>query len=337
MHAGPPTPEPLRRALTRLTAAGATGALHVAGSPCGTIWLADGEIEYAETDVMPGVGERLVGTGRLTANVWDATHWAGRTEARVGRLLVDEGHVVHGELVSRTLAAMYDAGYLLLADDEAPTRFHADLRHWLGPVARVELADLDAETARRRRLVSDVPATGTAVFTVPAVPHRPTIGPDGPAAREDAVSAAITDAEEMTAAETPEIPQETDVPVAASDAAAPSTADAAARSTAGAAGRHEAAASDAAEEPVAVPSEEAEPAADPAEDQTGPRLRLVPDVLPEQARGPWAGDGRASPNTVAQRSGNRGGNAGPHEGAGGLSAPDYATLRRIRQALKALE
>ena len=329
MHAGPPTPEPLRRALTRLTTAGATGALHVAGAPGWTIWLTKGEIEYAETDVMPGVGERLVATGRLTESVWDATYWAGRTEERVGQLLVDEGHLAHGELVSRTLAAIYDAGYLLLTDDEAPTRFHANLRHWLGPVTGVELADLDAETARRRRLVSDVPATGTAVFTVPAVSHRPTIGPDGLPAREDAVSAAITDAEKMTAAETPEIPQDTVVPVAASDAPARSTADAA--------GRHEAAASDAAEDPVAVPRKEAEPAADPAEDLTGPRLRLVPDVPPEQARGPWAGDGRPSPNAVAQRSGNRGGNARPHDGAGVRTGPDYATLRRIRQALKSLE
>ncbi len=190
MHETPPVPEPLRAALIRLAVAGATGALRVTGSPGGTLWLVDGDIGYAETPVMPGVGDRLVATGRLSAPVWEAALRAAEPAGRVGRYLVDGGHLVSGELVSRVLAAVYDTAYLLLADDTAVTRFHPDLRHWLGPVASVDLVTLDAETARRRRLLGDtagrVAVGGADPGAVPGAPHRPAVplgtGPtvDGP-------------------------------------------------------------------------------------------------------------------------------------------------------------
>jgi hypothetical protein len=147
---GSPTTAHLRHLLTALATAGRTGALHVEGSPGGTFYLVDGRIAHAESPAAPGVGERLVASGRLAEAAWAAAYQAGHDERRVGALLVQRGHLVQGELVARVLATIHDATHAILQTDDAPVRFVPDERHWLGPVTELDVAALGGEAARRR-------------------------------------------------------------------------------------------------------------------------------------------------------------------------------------------
>ncbi len=285
MNAGPPTPEPLRSALDRLTAEGATGALRVGGTPGGTIWLVDGEIRYADTPVLPDAGERLT-TARLTAagrasdRAWYHAYQSARLDGGGARTLVDGGHLQPEELATQVLAGLYEAARLLLGDADAPARFHVGLRHWLGDVTGVGLADLDAEIGRHR-VLGDAPAPAAepalpqAADGAPAMAGGPVV-PVVPGTDDHAdgglVDAAIDEAEEITAAASP--------PDAGhADAGRPNRAGA---------------------------------------------------NLPRRNPGRTGAGGPPK----------SGANAGPHtdaaDAARSASGPDYATLRRIRQALKSI-
>lgn len=251
------SPAPLRHLLTELAAAGSTGALHVGGTPGGTLYLVGGRVTHAESPACPGVGEQLVGSGRLTAATWESVHRAGHADRTVGARLVDDGHLAPGELACRVLAAICAAVEVILRTEEAPARFEAGEQHWLGLVTQIELTAVSQETARRRPLTTptvEMPIVGT-----PAGPTPPR----------------------------------------------------------------------AAAEPVV----ELRPAA----------LGEGRDVDP--ADGPWAGGPRPEgtrratpPNALPIRRGNgRAGNAGPRTDAPqGRDEPDYATLKRIRQALNSM-
>ncbi len=250
---------PLRHLLTELGTAGSTGVLHIDGSPGGSLFLVEGRISHAETPACPGVGQRLVSSGRLAVAAWESAYRAGHRDGTVGARLVDDGHLAPGELVCRALAAICDAAHVLLRDDEAPARFEAGRRHWLGPVTQIELTALSCETAHRP-------------LTTPTV-EMPIVG---------------------TAA-----------------------------------------------------------SATPPETATQPVVELRPAVLVEgrdvdPADGPWAGrprpDGarRTAPNALPIRPRNGRGNAGPQADASHSpdshhqDEPDYATLKRIRQALNSM-
>jgi hypothetical protein len=69
---GSPATAPLRRLLTELSESGRTGALHVGGTPGGALFLVAGRITYAESPACPGLGDRLVGSGRMSAGAWRA-------------------------------------------------------------------------------------------------------------------------------------------------------------------------------------------------------------------------------------------------------------------------
>ncbi len=303
MNAGPPPPEPLRSALDRLTTAGATGALRVGGAPGGTIWLVDGEIRYADTPVLPGAGERLTAAGRVSDRAWDRAYQSARLDGQVARTLVDGGHLEYAELAARVHATVYEAAHLLLTDAGAPARFHRGLRHWLGDIAGVTLADLDAEIARRQRHLDGGLAAGPGVpkldgglAAVAAGPDGPVVVPVVPGADDHAaaglVDAAIEEAEEITA-------------------------------------------------PTPAPTPA--PAAEQAAEQTAARATGQGDA------GRMSRSGGNLPRRHAGRTGagatpRNGANAGPHTDAGEAarvggsgSGPDYATLRRIRQALKSLD
>ncbi len=152
----------LRRLLTDLAEAGRTGALHIDGAPGGVVYLVAGRITHAESPGCPGIGERLVTSGRLSATTWLAACAAGRGTGTVGRSLVHEGHLGHHEMACRVVAAITAATHALLqCRDDAPMRFVPGERHWFGTVAQVELGALGAEAARR-------------LFTRPAPhPYRP--------------------------------------------------------------------------------------------------------------------------------------------------------------------
>ncbi|MEU4244643.1 hypothetical protein [Actinoplanes sp. NPDC026619] len=118
--------------LDRLSAAGWTGALHVGGTPGGVLHLLGGRIAYAETPATPGLGERLVASGRMSLGAWTAAVVEGRAGCRVGRLLLRDGLIGQNELTLRVAAVVSDAAGELLRSGGTPLRMIAGERHWLG-------------------------------------------------------------------------------------------------------------------------------------------------------------------------------------------------------------
>lgn len=139
--------------LQSLGAVGRTGALHFGGDPGGVLYLVDGHLTYAESPASPGLGERLVASGRLSAATWRAAFEAGRDARRVGLLLVRDGHLGRHELACRVVATIGDATHAVLQGDDARVWFVPEQRHWLGVIAQVDLAALVLRTARRLRTV----------------------------------------------------------------------------------------------------------------------------------------------------------------------------------------
>ena len=133
----------VRRLLSELVGSGWTGALHVGGSPGGVLYLVGGRIAYAETPALPGLGERLVASGRLRPEAWAAALAEGRAGCRVGRVLLRDGLIGGNELAMRVAATVEDAAGRLLRSDDAPVRSADGERHWLG--------DLGTQRQLRRR------------------------------------------------------------------------------------------------------------------------------------------------------------------------------------------
>jgi hypothetical protein len=153
-------PASLHQLLTELAEAGRTGALHIDGTPGGTLYLVAGHITHAESPASPGIGERLVASGRLSAETWRAAYDEGRGRHRVGPTLVRNGHLGRHELACRVVATICDTTHVLLQqEDGAPVRFVPGQRHWLGVITQIELAPLIHETAKRLRRVP-APRTG---------------------------------------------------------------------------------------------------------------------------------------------------------------------------------
>ncbi|MEU4422776.1 DUF4388 domain-containing protein [Actinoplanes sp. NPDC024001] len=151
MIPGSPATASMRRLLTDLGESGRTGALHVGGTPGGVLYLTAGRITYAETPARPGIGERLVSSGRLSPHTWRAAYAEGRGSHRVGRVLLRDGRLGQNELTLRVVAVIADAAHELLQQDDAPARFVPGERHWLGEVAGVDLGALGHRTAVRLR------------------------------------------------------------------------------------------------------------------------------------------------------------------------------------------
>ncbi|GAA2517893.1 DUF4388 domain-containing protein [Winogradskya humida] len=160
--------------LTRVAGERRTGALVVGGTPGGTVYLAEGQVTYAESAAAPGVGELLTASGRLAARTWQAALDAGSAQASVGRLLLDQGHLTQGELELCVLGATYDAAYFALAAGTAA--FHEGVRHWLGDVVSIDAAALNRESGRRIRLLNEIIANPridtAAVIPVPRPPRE---------------------------------------------------------------------------------------------------------------------------------------------------------------------
>jgi hypothetical protein len=150
---GSPATATLRRRLTELGETGRTGALHVDGRPGGVLYLMAGRIAYAETPACPGLGERLVASGRVSPQDWAAAVAEGRGAHRVGRVLLREGLIGRNELALRLVAAIADAAGELLQAESASVRFVPGERHWLGDITQVDLGALGHRTAERLRRV----------------------------------------------------------------------------------------------------------------------------------------------------------------------------------------
>jgi hypothetical protein len=144
------------RLLTQVAGERRTGALVVGGHPGGTVYVIDGRVTQAESPAAPGVGELLTASGRLAGRTWQAALDAGTAQARVGRILLDQGHLTQGELELCVLGAIYDAAYFALAPSSAPVDFLADATHWLGPIISVDPAAVNRESRRRGRLLEEI-------------------------------------------------------------------------------------------------------------------------------------------------------------------------------------
>ena len=142
--------------LTRVAGARQTGALVVKGHPGGAVYVLEGRVVYAESPAAPGVGELLTSSGRLAGRTWQTALDLGTSMARVGRLLVEQGHLTQGELELCVLGSTYDAAYFVLADDTAPAEFLPGATHWLGPVVHIDAAAVEREVRRRIRLLDEV-------------------------------------------------------------------------------------------------------------------------------------------------------------------------------------
>lgn len=139
--------------LQRLAAERATGALL---RDRGTLYLADGQVVHAESPATPGIDVLLTTGGALRhEGWWDAIAQAGAGR-RVGRYLVDSGHVPGGALELCHLGALYDAAFFALSPTGTPARFRYGVSHWIGPVRPVPVAAVLRETLRRRELLDRI-------------------------------------------------------------------------------------------------------------------------------------------------------------------------------------
>ncbi|GAB1690134.1 DUF4388 domain-containing protein [Krasilnikovia sp. M28-CT-15] len=149
-----------------------TGALVVTGRPGGTLYLTDGLLTYAESPAAPGVGELLTSSGRLAARTWQAALDLGAAQARVGQLLLDQGHLTRGELELCVHGATYDAAYFALGPVADGADLVAGQAHWLGAVVWIDVGAVEHESQRRQRLLDEI-------FPYPQLDSAPVI----PAAR----------------------------------------------------------------------------------------------------------------------------------------------------------
>ncbi|MDX5571263.1 helix-turn-helix domain-containing protein [Streptomyces griseus] len=139
--------------LRRLADERATGALM---RDRGTLYLADGQVVHAESPATPGIDVLLTTGGTLRhEGWWDAVAQAGAGR-RVGRYLVDSGHVPGGALELCHLGVLYDAAFFALAPTGTPARFRYGVAHWIGPVRPVPVAAVERETLRRREFLDRI-------------------------------------------------------------------------------------------------------------------------------------------------------------------------------------
>jgi len=163
------------RLLAQVAGERQTGALVVGGHPGGAVYVLEGRVIYAESPAAPGVGELLTASGRLAGRTWQNALDRGTATARVGRLLVEHGHLTQGELELCVLGATYDAAYFALAPQDAPADFLGGATHWLGPVVHIDPAAVTREVRRRAKMLDDIfpdPRVDTEVVTPITRPPR---------------------------------------------------------------------------------------------------------------------------------------------------------------------
>jgi hypothetical protein len=133
-----------------------TGALVVNGQPGGAVYVFEGRVIYAESPAAPGVGEMLTSSGRLAGRTWQSALDLGTSTARVGRILVDQGHLTQGELELCVLGSTYDAAYFVLTQPAVTVEFLPGATHWLGPVVHIDANAVTREVTRRVQLLDDI-------------------------------------------------------------------------------------------------------------------------------------------------------------------------------------
>ncbi|MEU3853904.1 hypothetical protein [Streptomyces sp. NPDC029554] len=144
------TDEPASARLATLAERSASGAL---STEAGIVYLAAGRVVHVESAHTPALGDLLTHSGALASDGWwEAIDRAGR-RCRVGRQLVDSGHLAAGALELCHLGALFDAAYFVLAHDGPALRFRPGVAHWLGAVRSVPVDTVLRESRRRRELL----------------------------------------------------------------------------------------------------------------------------------------------------------------------------------------
>jgi hypothetical protein len=154
-------PSTLWQVLEPWCAAGASGALRLAGRPGGAIYLAEGRLTYAECGLVTGVDKLLTASGQVSVDVWRAAVAAGRSGRPAGETLVNDGHVSRRDLELVVLSAVLDAALLMF---EAPVDAHFEpgVANPIGSFCRLDLRTVAREVDRRREQL-------TAVWSDPAI------------------------------------------------------------------------------------------------------------------------------------------------------------------------
>ncbi|MFC9685171.1 hypothetical protein [Streptomyces sp. NPDC056948] len=144
------TDEPASALLGTLAAQGASGAL---STESGIVYLASGHVVHVESAVTPDLGDLLTHSGALAPDGWWAAIDKAGRRCKVGRQLVDSGHLAAGALELCHLGALFDAAYFVLAHDGPALRFRPGVTHWLGAVRSVPVDSVLRESRRRRELL----------------------------------------------------------------------------------------------------------------------------------------------------------------------------------------
>lgn len=153
-----------------LTATGLTedGVVEIDGERPGAVYLVDGGVSYAETPHAPGIGERLIAAGRLTADEWTSLRAIGGSGPRFAELLAGYGIERH-ELTSLTESVVVDS-ILALLTAAGSARFVPGRRHWMDVGIRLDGAAVRDVLALR--------APGTVAATIDADSVVCLAGPD---------------------------------------------------------------------------------------------------------------------------------------------------------------
>ncbi|MFD0350356.1 hypothetical protein ACFQ0M_38710 [Kitasatospora aburaviensis] len=97
----------------------ATGVLR---GPAGAVYLADGLVVHAESDLAPDLAVLLTRSGRIAPEVWREVVGAFGPYGLVAGALVDQRRLTRGELEVGHLGVLFDAAYCVLTAGRAASR-----------------------------------------------------------------------------------------------------------------------------------------------------------------------------------------------------------------------
>jgi len=95
--------------LTELARQEASGTLQVDGDPGGTIYLSDGRLAFAESEIVPDLGARLVNSRRLGVDQWRLAQRDSQPDGSAGDLLLRRGLLDAAEWQTLLRSAALDA------------------------------------------------------------------------------------------------------------------------------------------------------------------------------------------------------------------------------------
>jgi hypothetical protein len=95
--------------LTELARQEASGVLQVDGDPGGTIYLSDGRLAFAESEIVPDLGARLVNSRRLAVDQWRRAQYDSQPDGSAGDLLLRRGLLDAAEWQTLVRSAALDA------------------------------------------------------------------------------------------------------------------------------------------------------------------------------------------------------------------------------------